>query len=285
METAQQSFPLWGGEAVVAVTDSGRLGAARAAADRVIADVDAACSWFRSDSDLARVNQGAGEQVRVGPVLLETLAAALRAARLSGGLVDPLRTAPWEGVEAGDGWVRIPAGTELDLGAIGKAFAADTAAQAAAEATGCGVLVSLCGDLAVCGPPPSRGWSVRVAEDHRDGAYGHDHGQDIALTTEGGLATSSLTVRTVRLPGGGVGTHILDPRSGLPVRGPWRTVSVWAGDCADANTATTAALVRGAGAVRWLERTGLPARLVHVDGWVKTVGDWPQEDVDVKVAG
>jgi thiamine biosynthesis lipoprotein len=52
-------------------------------------------------------------------------------------------------------------------------------------------------------------------------------------------------------------------------------VSAAAGDCVTANTATTAALVRGPAAIAYLTSTGLPARLVAADGRVHTVGGWP----------
>ncbi len=71
--------------------------------------------------------------------------------------------------------------------------------------------------------------------------------------------------------------HIIDPASGAPAEEMWRTVSVAAGDCVDANIAATAAIVRGARAPEWLAKLGLPARLVGCDGHVKTVGAWPRE--------
>ncbi|MFD8819781.1 FAD:protein FMN transferase, partial [Streptomyces sp. NPDC059627] len=78
--------------------------------------------------------------------------------------------------------------------------------------------------------------------------------------------------------GGRGGTDLhpqLHARTGLPVRSPWRTVSVAAATCADANAASTAALVKGAGAERWLTRRGLPARLVAHNGTVVTTPGWP----------
>ena len=69
--------------------------------------------------------------------------------------------------------------------------------------------------------------------------------------------------------------HIIDPATHAPARTPWRTVSVAAADCAQANVATTAALIRGHGAVGWLEALRLPARLVARDGSTRTVGGWP----------
>ena len=62
--------------------------------------------------------------------------------------------------------------------------------------------------------------------------------------------------------------HIVDPRTGQPADGPWRTVSVAAATCADANAAATAAIVAGTGALDWLAKAGLPARLVSRDGRV-----------------
>ena len=62
------------------------------------------------------------------------------------------------------------------------------------------------------------------------------------------------------------------------MRGTWRTVSVAAASCADANIATTAALVRAGAAPAWLAGLGVPARLVSAGGRVYTVGDWPISD-------
>jgi thiamine biosynthesis lipoprotein len=59
------------------------------------------------------------------------------------------------------------------------------------------------------------------------------------------------------------------------VRGPWRTVTVAAETCADANIAATAAIVLGADAPGWLAQHSLPARLVALDGTVRAQGGWP----------
>ena len=60
--------------------------------------------------------------------------------------------------------------------------------------------------------------------------------------------------------------------------GPWRTASVAAATCTDANIAATTALVRGAPAADWLAGLGLPARLLDREGNVTSVGDWPARD-------
>ncbi len=70
--------------------------------------------------------------------------------------------------------------------------------------------------------------------------------------------------------------HIIDPATGEPARSCWRTVSVAAGTCTDANIASTAAIIRGAAAPDWLHDLGLPARLVRHDGTVETTAGWPR---------
>ncbi|HET9082398.1 MAG TPA: FAD:protein FMN transferase, partial [Trebonia sp.] len=95
--------------------------------------------------------------------------------------------------------------------------------------------------------------------------------------TSGAVATSSVTCRQWRRDGRQL-HHIVDPRTGYPAAGPWRTVSVAAPRCAVANAAATAAVVAGPGAPAWLARTGLPARLVSHDGDVRLLGGWPDGD-------
>jgi thiamine biosynthesis lipoprotein len=160
---------------------------------------------------------------------------------------------------------------QLDLGATAKAFAADRVARHVAAALDCGVLVSLGGDIAVDGPAPTDGWSVRVTDDHAAGDEAP--GQTVSLRS-GGLATSSTTVRRWS-QGRETRHHVLDPTTGLPTAGPFRTVSVTAASCVDANTASTAALVLGDAAPAWLAERLLPARLTFHDGRVLCIAGWP----------
>jgi len=243
----------------------------------------------------------------ISPLLAEAIAVALRAARLTDGDVDPtvagamsalgydrdFALLPDAGppvrltVRAVPGWrqvgldeqsrlLTLPSGVNLDLGATAKAWAADRSAARLAGALGCGVLVGLGGDIAVAGPPPEGGWRIRVQdvtgrpEDPAPGPAA------VVAIQGGGLATSSTTARRWRR-GGDVLHHILDPRTGLPASVHWRTVSVAAASCVDANTASTAAIIRGPQALDWLSNLGLPARLVDAAGTVRTIGGWPAE--------
>jgi thiamine biosynthesis lipoprotein ApbE len=323
-----------GSSVVLRLSAPAALGTARAMVARELDAIDRACSRFRPDSELARVNAHAsGRPVEVAPLLIEALAVALRAAELTDGAVDPTVGAAlvlagydrdWHLLAAqGDepntplpsttradfgggpatsagiacterpvvrasprgGWraigldrmratVSVPRGIALDLGATAKAWAADRAARAAHRSVGCGVLVAIGGDIATAGAPPAGGWRIHVTDDHRSGF--HAPGQTVAIAA-GGLATSSTEVRRWRR-GGAAMHHIIDPTTGRPVADTWRTVSVAAADCTDANIACTATLVRPFEAPAWLEQLGLPARLVDRRGRVRRIGAWPATD-------
>ena len=323
-EVADQ-WSLWGGTARLvvrpgddAVLAQAALGAARAEVDAVVADVDAACSRFRPDSEVSRLAAAGGGSYEVSEVLASAVAAALRGARLTDGAVDPtlghalvaagydrdialvrssagggegagpsppaesgttpdqppsprlVRTASWLDVELDEehAVLTVPAGVLLDLGATAKAFAADRAAAHAHDAVGMPVLVSLCGDIAVAGTRAGEPWVVRVVEspDEQDGPLVEVH--------DGGLATSTTRARRWVRSGRPM-HHLLDPVTGLPAVEVWRTVTVAAATCLDANIASTATVVKGVDGLRWLRDTGLPARVVGADGAVHAVGGWP----------
>jgi len=295
------SWAALGTSAGVVVTDPRALAPARSTVEAELVQIDRACSRFRGDSELSRLNARAGRTTSVSPVLIDAIAVALRAAAITDGIVDPtigralivagydrdfarLRpgsaprgpvarvTAGWRAVavDRARGTVCVPDGVLLDLGATAKALAADRAASTAAETTGVGVLVNLGGDLAVAGPPPPGGWRVRVADDHRAAA---DAPSQTVTIASGGVATSSTTVRRWAPDA----HHIIDPRTGRPAASCWRTVSVAAGTCVDANIASTAAIVLARRAPHWLSARELPARLVAIDGETVVVGGWPAE--------
>lgn len=304
MAAAWADLAALGSAALLWTTDDAALADSTMELVRELEAVDLACSRFRDDSELARLNRAGGEEFEAGRYLFEAVRVALRAAAATGGLVDPtigrglrlagydrtftivsgrdrggtVRFAPaagWRHVELDEDRrsIRIPAGVELDLGATAKAFAADRAALAAAERTGAGIFVSLGGDIAIAGAAPLGGWPVRIADDHRASLDGP--GPVVSLES-GGLATSSVTVRRWRV-GGRELHHILDPGTGQPARSCWRTVSVAAASCVDANTASTAGLLLGEAAPAWLAERGLPARLVGVSGEVVCTGGWPAD--------
>ncbi|HEY1823287.1 MAG TPA: FAD:protein FMN transferase [Trebonia sp.] len=295
------------------VTSPERLSAARELLEADLAALDLACSRFRADSELVAVGNIARDAsgdvtVSVSPLLAEAVAVSLRAAQLTDGDVDPtvggvladlgydrdfaelardgegdtggvsVRVIPgWRAVRVDVDRMRltVPAGAQLDLGATVKGWAADRAAARVAGELGCGALVSLGGDTAVAGEPPAGGWRIRVQDKTALPGEPADGPSQVVTIRDGGLATSSTAARRWRR-GGNVLHHILDPRTGRPAQPVWRTVSVAAATCADANTAATAAIIRGRLALGWLSGLRLPARLVARDGTVHALSAWPE---------
>jgi FAD:protein FMN transferase len=288
------------------VAEPGGLDAARDLLTAELAAIDVACSRFRADSELSRACAAGGRPVPVSPLFAEALSAGLAAAELTAGDVDltcgralialgydqdfasarQFTGSLRQPLAPAGGWrkvvldpvrqeVTVPEGMLLDLGATAKALAADRAAATIAAAIGGGVLVNLGGDISVAGPPPAEGWLVGVADDATfdSKAASVQSSQEIVIR-DGGLATSSVLGRAWRR-GDARLHHIVDPRTGMPARSCWRTVSVAARTCVAANIASTAAIVRGERAVTWLGELCLPARLVRHDGGVVTVADWP----------
>jgi FAD:protein FMN transferase len=292
------SFIAMGTVNTVMVHDSTALPVAMAIVQSQIQKIDKACSRFRPDSELSRLNRrSGGGDVLLSALLEEAILAALDSAEMTGGLVDltvgkcvedagytvTFRDLPADGPPLQlrrrvIGWralahdpvahtIRLPAGVGLDLGASGKAWAADRAAAAVAGCLGVSVAVSCGGDVAVRGPVPEGGWPVRVAMD-----VDADDWQDIVVF-DGGLATSGTTSRRWRR--GGIELHhIIDPSTGSPAQTPWAMVSVAAATCVEANAAATAALVIGDRAPAWLDDLRLPARLVDTSGGVRFAGGW-----------
>lgn len=311
-------WALWSTRMRLVTSDPHALASAKRIVDSELARVELAASRFRPNSEIRTLPTG--RTVRISPTLAAILSSALWAARETDGAVDPtlgrslealgydrdiadlrrlgtVREAttggqsytaaivprtPWRLVELDvDAMtVNVPDGVLLDLGATAKAWAADACAREVALQLGVGVLVSLGGDIATAGPigsAGSGGWEVLVHDQP------HDPGALVAVPTGLAIATSSTASREWRL-GGQLMHHILDPRTAAPVERVWRTATVVAGDCVQANTWATAALVAGRDAPGMLEDQGLPARLVAAGGTVRFVSDWP-DDAEVDAAG
>lgn len=303
VESGRCRFAAWG--TYVVLETRGSIAAAEQITRELLEVVGRACSRFREDSDLVAVNRAAGSWVPCSPVLVAAVDVALQAASDTDGLLDPLlgrplaelgydrdfrelvaratvptssaRPGAWRAVRTDpvDPAVRIPAGTSLDLGATAKAWASDLIATTLSDALEAPVLVSLGGDVRVTGPEEAdRPWWIQVAETPAEAITA---GRGVVVGIHGGgLATSSTVVRRWR-SGGAEQHHLLDPRTGRPAQGPWRTISATGPTCVAANVATTAALVLQHDAVAWLDRRSVDARLIAHDGTTLTTGRWPAD--------
>ena len=272
---------------------------------RWVVAVEAACSRFDIASDISRANAGAGSPVRVSPVLVHAVEAALLMAAATQGLCDPTvglsvisagydrsfelvdaegpgprvahrRGGAWRLVEADRdaSTVMVPAGYALDLGGSAKGWAVDGAIDVVNQSLlpgfpDAGVCISAGGDLAVSGRPPVGGWPVIIRE-RLDASDGLPE-REIQLL-RGAMATSGATQRQWRRDGT-AGHHIIDPETGEPGISSWTLVTTFSDSCLVADTMATAAWLLGEDAPRKLERWGIGARLLGHDGREVLAGD------------
>jgi thiamine biosynthesis lipoprotein len=253
---------------------------------RKVAEAVAACarrienkfSRYRPDNIVARINTAAGSPVEVDGETANLLDFAALMHRLSDSLFDitsgVLRKAwtfdggsrlpaqseidallplvGWPKVH----WVRpmitLPAGMQIDFGGIGKEYAVDQATQLVAQMSSAAVLVNFGGDLAVTrSRNGGRAWRVGIEgidADVRRAAM-------LVDLAAGALSTSGDTYRYVESEGRRL-SHILDPRTGWPVSGAPRSVTVAAPTCTNAGMLTTLAMLRGPAAEAFLESEG-----------------------------
>jgi thiamine biosynthesis lipoprotein len=309
---ARTDWKVWSCDASVVVTSALVLEDATRIVRDVVGQVDDACSRFRADSELSKLASGLATGMSVSPMLVSLVEGALRAAALSDGDVDPTmgnelaslgydrdiselsvveastyatvdlrvstRRPRWQDVRVNGLTLTVPSDIRLDLGATAKAIAADLAAAKVAEQLGVGALVSLGGDIATAGNEPVDGWEVLVQD------VPEDPSQQVSLAPGAAMATSSTQKRRW-MSGGYARHHILDPRFGLPAEIVWRTVTVASSSCLDANALSTASVIRGFGAVRWLEDLKVAARLVDAEGRVVTTSLWPVATPELSTVG
>jgi len=296
--TAAREWSAWSTTARVVVTEPGALDRAVQITRRLMAAVDLASSRFRPDSEITRRGDELSAGIEVSSVLAALVGEALAAARLTDGAVDPTLgralealgydddiaevracdraaspvmitgRAGWRQVQLQGRHLRVPGRLRLDLGATSKAATADWCTRAVHAELGCGVLVSLGGDIATAGAGPQGGWQVHVHD------LPGDPETQITLWDGYALATSSTQKRAWTQAGRAV-HHILDPRTLRPAPVVWKTATIVAPSCVRANAYSTAAIIKGSAAPAWLEARGVAARLVSADGHVRRVGGWP----------
>ena len=273
-------FRAVGTTCAAAVTSGPRAGRALAAAQDEVAACEAALSRFDPASDLSRLNAAGGAWTRVDRRLVEALHLALRARADTGGRFDPTvlpalaaagydrsfeqlvarpprHAAGWRAgtpIELDDEELRarLEPGAAVDLGGIGKGYAAMRALDAMRDVwpTLPGALVDLGGDLALHGEAPDGGpWRVAVADPRRPGATA-----GTLLLGSCGVATSGRDVR--RFGPDGSLHHLIDPATGEPSAPGPLAVTVVAPSAAEAEAHATA-----------LGISSLTDATAHVERW------------------
>lgn len=286
---------------VTAVLDSPsrRAGDLLAAVPEWFAEWEQKFSRFRDDSELAKLNHGAGAFASVSPAFWEVAQDAVRAANQTSGLVTPTllneleaagydksfeylqlagqaATAPvsvtpmalandWHTIQFDPRRraICLPAGLRLDFGGVAKGWAADQAVKRLALAGP--ALVDAGGDIAAKRPPRGgRGWPIGVADPLHTGEQ-----IGVLIVARGGVATSGRDYRKWQ-KGGAMQHHILDPRTGLPAQTDVLSATVVAPTAREAEAAAKAALILGSReGLGWLEaRPTLAGLLVLESGTI-----------------
>ena len=230
-------------------------------------------SRFRPDSELSQLNREGS--VDASPELAEVVELALEARERTGGRFDPTvhdalvaagydRTfddVPADGdADAAEGRrcggavvlsgrrITLEPGVHLDLGGIGKGFAAERGAELLAVHGPC--LVSAGGDVAVRGVPAGGVWPVGI-----------DDSLTIGLE-HGGIATSGRDRRRWTR-GGSERHHLIDPATGMPAATDILRITVVGRDAIDAEVLAKSLFVGGS---REALESGLPVVVCTEDG-------------------
>ena len=164
-----------------------------------------------------------------------------------------LQRVGWDKADWQNPILTLQAGMQVDLGGIGKEYAVDRVAAKLAEASTSSTLVNFGGDLAVTRAPRNRdAWKVGI-----EPVTGkRPQGGTILEIRTGALATSG-DARRFLVKDGVRYSHILDPRSGWPVDGAPRSVTVAADTCTQAGMLSTLAMLKGYDAEAFLHAEGV----------------------------
>jgi thiamine biosynthesis lipoprotein len=266
------------------LVESGEEQVARAVATAalgVASRIEGKFSRYRDDNIVARINRAAGQPVEVDEETANLLDFAARVHELSDGLFD-ITSGVLRGAWTFDGQSRVPSddeiapllalvgwqrvswqrprltllpGMQIDFGGVGKEYAVDQALLAVRAITQAPVLVNFGGDLAISGPRADGGpWRVGIESIAVPAGTGQ--ADRLVGLSAGALATSGDTYRYVNANGERL-SHILDPRSGMPVRGAPRSITVAAPTCTHAGMLTTLAMLKGPDAEDFLRREGV----------------------------
>jgi thiamine biosynthesis lipoprotein len=287
----QRDLRVMGGRAHIVV--HGGSDALLDQAEARLRELESWWSRFRDDSDITIANRACGRPVRVHGDTLAVVARALDAWRQTDGrfdittlpallttgythsAVDHSPAPPVPGARIGlsamvqidyeASTLTVPATTAIDLGGIGKGFAADIVAEELIEAGATGALVNLGGDLTVLGTPSDdTSWYLGI-EDPRNPP------QHVALLRlhTGGMATSGTTIRRWARADGSTAHHLIDPAHGSPSAAGVVTATVLAADAATAEAfATAAMMLPGPEAMAMLDSVQLAGLAVDSSGHV-----------------
>jgi len=285
-----------GGHATITLVGGGEDLVARCFA---LADhLEARWSRFLPTSDISRLNWAEGASVEVDPVTVQLISAMREASELSDGDFDPtllpeliasgyaasvvapdlVTTLPASASAPGrlasltlDGSsVRMPVGTTLDPGGIGKGLAADIICEFGLAEGAWGIMAEISGDIVVAGRAPDAvAWLLGV-EDPFDTSR---HLTTVRIA-RGAIVTSSQRKRRFDTAAG-VRHHLIDPRTGASALTDIQTVTVIAATGVRAEAISKSGFLRPVEEfLAWLPQVGAAALLVDSAGRQHVSANW-----------
>lgn len=232
-----------------------------------IAELEGLWSVTDSGSDIYAVNHSNGRPVAVSKETEELVSFALDMAEDTDGALEPtiypvltawgfttdenhvpseseikglLEVVGYDRVHSDNGYISLEAGSMLDLGAVGKGFAGDEAAQVLKENGISSALLDLGGNIQAIGTKPDGSyWRVGLKDPFAGGVLGVIRVADEAVVTSGSYE------RYFTGEDGKKYGHIIDPATGYPVDNGLASVSVIAGQGKQCDALSTSLFVMG----------------------------------------
>lgn len=241
--------------------------------------IEAKYSRYRTDSVLSLINQNAGTNTPIDTETYQLLQIAQLLWQLSAGRFDSTsgvlrklwhfkeqKTLPtqtqinellpfigWDKVVLEPSTFTMQSGMQLDLGGVGKEYAADRCAQLARELGANHCLINLGGDIATSGTRANgEAWQIGIEDCNQLGQVW----KTVPLL-QGGMATSGDSFRFIEIDGKRY-SHILDATTGWPIQNAPRSVTVAAPNCTEAGILSTLALLQSQKAEQFLQQSTRP---------------------------
>jgi len=216
---------------------------------------------IRLDDETARLLRYAEQCYELSGGLFDVTSGVLRRAwRFDGGSARPdvarirslVQRVGWHRVEFDGDSIRMAPGMEIDLGGIGKEYAADRVADMLADGGHVGLMVNLGGDIRVLGGMSTdRPWTIGIEDPSNDGQVVGQVELESGAVASSGDARRFCYVDGIRLG------HILDPRTGWPVAGAPHSTTVVSETCTAAGLMATLAMLHGEQAETFLDAQGV----------------------------
>ena len=239
-----------------------------------------------SESEIYRANHSAGQTITVGEETAELISFALEMSEKTNGALDPtiypvltawgfttdnkqvpsdeeiaslLQNVGYGHIQLEDENLTVPEGMELDLGAVGKGYAADLVAETLKKYGVESAIISLGGNIQAIGSrPDGSDWGIGIRAPWEDGNLGVLEVSDAAVVTSGGYENHFED------EDGTIYWHIIDPATGYPAHSGLQAVTIIGDEGRLCDALSTALFVMGPEKAEeyWRENGGFDMLLI-----------------------